>query len=322
MDDEVMAMVQAGATIVVVALMAILQAALTSRKQEVAFLSPLSHRRAGKMRMVAHRGSSHTAPENTLASLSLAFRQGACGVEFDIQKSSDGELFLLHDDTLRRTAAPGCPCTLEGLSQEEYEVMLDQDISQLSYRDFIRHVDVGTWKLAEYAGERPCLMTDAMATLPAGCFALCEVKGGDKATAHAVTTLAKEKGWTGDQLTFIGFDLELMTEIKQRLLELDMGAISVIYVQDAYDEEKAMEVIRLAKAAGLDGVDFEADLSVVTPAVVSLAAASGLQTGVWVWPSQLPKSDTHPTAAELERCGVNFFTTDLPPAMQDWICTC
>jgi glycerophosphoryl diester phosphodiesterase len=53
--------------------------------------------------IIAHRGASMLAPENTLASATLAAELGAYGLETDIHISSDGKPFLLHDDTFVRT---------------------------------------------------------------------------------------------------------------------------------------------------------------------------------------------------------------------------
>jgi len=52
--------------------------------------------------VVAHRGASADAPENTLAALSLAIEHGAKAVEVDAMISSDGVAFLHHDDGLKR----------------------------------------------------------------------------------------------------------------------------------------------------------------------------------------------------------------------------
>ena len=51
----------------------------------------------------AHRGARGHAPENTLLAFSLAFDLGADAIEFDVQRSSDGELVVIHDDTVDRT---------------------------------------------------------------------------------------------------------------------------------------------------------------------------------------------------------------------------
>lgn len=51
----------------------------------------------------AHRGASQYAPENTMPAFELALSQGAEGVEFDVQLSSDGAMVIIHDELLDRT---------------------------------------------------------------------------------------------------------------------------------------------------------------------------------------------------------------------------
>ncbi|MHB8618610.1 MAG: glycerophosphodiester phosphodiesterase [Chloroflexota bacterium] len=54
-------------------------------------------------RIIAHRGASGTRPENTMAAFRRAVELGAGGVELDVHLSSDGELVVIHDDTVDRT---------------------------------------------------------------------------------------------------------------------------------------------------------------------------------------------------------------------------
>lgn len=54
--------------------------------------------------IVAHRGAWRGAPENSLAAIERAIAVGADIVELDVRKSADGELFIMHDDTLLRMA--------------------------------------------------------------------------------------------------------------------------------------------------------------------------------------------------------------------------
>ena len=51
----------------------------------------------------AHRGASRRAPENTLPAFELAIELGADGVELDVQRTADGELVVIHDETVDRT---------------------------------------------------------------------------------------------------------------------------------------------------------------------------------------------------------------------------
>ncbi len=86
-------------------------------------------------RLIAHRGALLHAPENTLPSLHAAARLGATWVEFDVQRSRDGRLFLLHDDTLDRStdgSGPAAACDWDALSR----------------------LDAGAWFGAGFAGTR------------------------------------------------------------------------------------------------------------------------------------------------------------------------
>ncbi|MEO3946175.1 glycerophosphodiester phosphodiesterase [Gorillibacterium sp. CAU 1737] len=56
-----------------------------------------------RTKIFAHRGAAGEAPENTMAAFRLAVEQGADGIELDIQMSKDGELVVMHDETLERT---------------------------------------------------------------------------------------------------------------------------------------------------------------------------------------------------------------------------
>ncbi len=53
--------------------------------------------------IIAHRGSSAHAPENTLAAFTLAADQGADAIELDVTLTRDGQVVVIHDDTLDRT---------------------------------------------------------------------------------------------------------------------------------------------------------------------------------------------------------------------------
>jgi glycerophosphoryl diester phosphodiesterase len=81
--------------------------------------------------VVAHRGASAYAPEHTFAAYDLALEQGADYIEQDLQLTADGELVVLHDETLDRTArGPAESCT---------GPVHDKTLEQL------RQCDMGSW---------------------------------------------------------------------------------------------------------------------------------------------------------------------------------
>ena len=93
--------------------------------------------------VIAHRGASAYAPENTLAAVDKAAELGIRWVENDVQRTKDGELVVLHDDSLRRTT-------------DVEEVFPDR--SPWKVKDFtaaeIARLDAGSWFGSEYAGAR------------------------------------------------------------------------------------------------------------------------------------------------------------------------
>src|SRR6266446_92874 len=100
------------------------------------------------MKIIAHRGASHDAPENTLAAVNLAWQQGADAVEIDVHLSSDGEIVVIHDDNTRKTA---------GLRKK----VSAQTLAEL------KALDVGRWKHSKWAGESIATFAEVLENVPA-----------------------------------------------------------------------------------------------------------------------------------------------------------
>lgn len=93
--------------------------------------------------VVAHRGSSGAAPENTLAAIQLAIEQKADVVENDIQRTRDGELVIMHDTTLARTTDV----------EQVFPDRVPWSVGDFSLAE-IKRLDAGSWFAPEFAGER------------------------------------------------------------------------------------------------------------------------------------------------------------------------
>ncbi|QNK59347.1 glycerophosphodiester phosphodiesterase [Paenibacillus sp. PAMC21692] len=83
----------------------------------------------------AHRGASAYCPENTMAAFARALELGATGIETDIQRTKDGVLVCIHDESLQRTAGAA-------------RLVVDTDY------EAICQLDAGSWFDASFAGER------------------------------------------------------------------------------------------------------------------------------------------------------------------------
>ena len=93
--------------------------------------------------ITAHRGASRYYPENTMVAFRGAMNQGADWIELDIHQSRDGFLFVMHDDTLRRT------CGVKGYCW-------DYTWEELS------RMDAGSFFSSDYKGERIPLLSEVL----------------------------------------------------------------------------------------------------------------------------------------------------------------
>jgi glycerophosphoryl diester phosphodiesterase len=93
--------------------------------------------------IIAHRGFSSLAPENTLAAFELAIARGASSIEFDIQLSADSVPVIFHDATLDR---------ITGVSGK----VRDKNLSQL------QTLDAGKWFSPEFLGETIPTLKEAL----------------------------------------------------------------------------------------------------------------------------------------------------------------
>lgn len=87
------------------------------------------------VKITAHRGSSTDAPENTLAAIDSAIKNGADYAEIDVQQTKDGKLVLLHDKTFKRTTG------------------VDKNVWELNLSD-IKELDAGSWLDKKFKGEK------------------------------------------------------------------------------------------------------------------------------------------------------------------------
>ena len=100
------------------------------------------------MLVIAHRGASGHAPENTLAAFRRAVEMGARAVEFDVHQTLDGELVVAHDDDLKRCGG-GDKRRLGALRWAEVE-----------------KADVGSWFDKRFAGEKVPRLADVFDAVP------------------------------------------------------------------------------------------------------------------------------------------------------------
>lgn len=146
--------------------------------------------------LVAHRGASKEAPENTLPSFNLAWKQGADAIEGDFHLTRDGKIVCIHDyDTARVSGSK--------------RIVKDSTLEEL------RALDAGAWFKPEWKGTRLPTFAEVAATVPAGRKFYVEVKCGPEIIPALLKGIA-DSGLTASQIVVISFNAPVIQELEKQ----------------------------------------------------------------------------------------------------------
>lgn len=178
--------------------------------------------------VVAHRGNSGVAPENTLIAIRQGVEAGAEMVEIDVQRTADGTLIVFHDAVLGRTT--------NGSGK----------VSAFTYEELSR-LDAGSWMGSEYAGEPIPLLSDVLAYLRGRAYLNIELKrhpgGNDPDGARFLDDVLgalHDAGVLG-QVLMSSFDHELLARARE--VEPAVPCAVILHPEDrALPSERALPV--------------------------------------------------------------------------------
>ena len=205
--------------------------------------------------VVGHRGAAAHAPENTLAAFRRALADGAQTLECDVHLSRDGEVVVMHDETIDRTAAADSPLRTGAIAD-------------------LTRAELDTVLLAD--GERVPSLGELLELTTVPLFV--EVKAVAAATAVAELLAAAPAGSPASASTVISFHPEALAEIRRVA-----PATPVSYLVGVIDEE----ALRVAGELGAAGIGPTVDgLSL---AATRAAHEAGLRVNPWTvnTPAQL-----------------------------------
>ena len=227
--------------------------------------------------VVAHRGASRAAPENTLAAFREALDRGADAVELDVQRTSDGHLIIVHDATLERTTDG------RGLVARHSLVAL-------------KKLDAGRWFNERFAGERLPTLEEAAAAIDKRAGLFVEIKQGpvfDDKIEAAIARVIEERGLV-EWCEVSSFDHSSVRRMKTLLPAVPGGILYDAMLIDPFS------------AAGLAQADaLHPGWPMVTLDLVREAHRRGLAVAVWT-------VNDEDVIAELARWGVDAVVTDVP----------
>lgn len=245
--------------------------------------------------VIAHRGFSSMAPENTLPSFKLAMAAGADLVELDYHHDKDGKLVVIHDYTLDRTTD-----AIKRWGGKSHP------ISKRSSSEWSK-LDAGRWFGEQYDGVHLSTLDDALDVIQSGNVTLIERKAGE---ASACVELIRRRGLL-NQVVVQAFDWDYLRDyhrLEPRQILGALGPASSRNGRRLTDSEKA-----LSEAWIQEVIETGARIVVwnkqVSRETVALAHARGLR--VWVYTINDPA-----VANELLDLGVDGIITD--NAAQMW----
>lgn len=236
-----------------------------------------------KPRIYAHRGASGDAPENTMAAFRLALEQGADGIELDVQMTSDGQLAVIHDETLERTTNG------EGW------------LSAMTY-DQLRRLDASS-TFPAYRGEPIPLLSEVLELVrPTGIELNIELKNSIlpyPGMEEAAIRLVKEYGLE-TRTVFSSFNHYSVA----KLVRLEPGIEAAILYEGIY---RPAEYAATVGARALHPHRFS-----VTPEIVREAHLDSLKVRPWT-------ANTPAEWSPLVEAGADAIITNYPARLRAWL---
>lgn len=238
--------------------------------------------------LVAHRGASADAPENTLPAFELAWKQGADAVEGDFRLTKDGHIVCIHDKDAEKVAG-------------KKVVVAQSTLAEL------KKLDVGSWKDPKFKDTRIPTLWEVLATVPAGKQIYIEVKTGSEMVAPLQKELAKSS-LKREQIVVISFDANFVTAWKKA--QPDCRTMLIVSHSRKHWglSPSADKTLALLKRTGADGLSSNTHRAVDSQFVRRLRGA-GYEHHVWT------VNDTK-TAQRFQGYGTLSITTDRPGTLR------
>jgi glycerophosphoryl diester phosphodiesterase len=233
-------------------------------------------------KFVGHRGASYLAPENTKASIELAWEVGADAAECDVMLTSDFKVVLCHDSNTKN------------LTGESY-IVSETTWEQLS-KLFVKAKETN---LPKYDNEPIPLLEEILTTIPEDRMLVIEIKTGPEILPYLQKVI--DEHWRSGEISFIAFDFETIASAKALYPDVPCYYLSSF-------KEDFNKHFHQAVEKGLDGVDLRHAL--INPSLMEKCKAAGLD--VWCWTVNDPE-----IARKMKELGVTAVTTDRPAWLKE-----
>lgn len=236
--------------------------------------------------VVAHRGASKDAPENTIPAFKLAWEQGADAIEGDFHLTKDGVVVCIHDGNTKKVA---------GTKLEVSSTPFDE----------LRKLDVGGSR-EPFRGTNIPTLAEVLTTVPDGKKIFIEIKCGPE-IIPAMLTAVEQSGLKQEQIVFISFNEKVLGELKTKAPQYKASWLCSFKKQKSGEITPSTEtVLEKMKANRIDALSSNADVSQAT---IDAIKEQRYEWHVWT----INKVEVADRMVEL---GVKSVTTDVPAQMK------
>ena len=226
-----------------------------------------------RLTIIAHRGASKEAPENTLPAVRRAVKMGVDAIEVDVRLTLDGQPILLHDETLDRTTNSA------------------GSVAATPARKF-QNVDAGSWFHPQFAHERVPLLSEFLAAVPASIWINLHVKPDARCAEPSESLMTVLNAHAHPEQLLISTDETYALQAPQ------FASFQRALITD--DPRFVPETV-----AEIGCKAWHPDHKFLTPKLVARAVGLGLQVNTWT-------VDDPKRAQELMAWGVDgIFTNDI-----------
>ena len=248
--------------------------------------------------IIAHRGASGEAPENTMDAFKLAWELGADGIEGDFHLTRDGHIVAIHDKDTNKVTKGKNKLIVKKTNLQE-----------------LQKIDVGSWKNEKYFKARIPTLEEVIDSLPMGKKFFIEIKCGTeimKPLIHVINLKVKERPELKENISFISFDINVVRSCRS-----EWPAIEANYLQ-SYKKIKEIskwtpsenEVFQFLKLSLASGLGSQANKEVLKQSFIERLRQNQFSFHCWT-------INDIETARHFTDLGVDSITTDFPKRIRD-----
>jgi len=194
------------------------------------------------IKIMAHRGNSAEAPENTIPAFEMAYEAGADAIELDVQMTKDGQIIIMHDDNTKRTTG------------------VDHNIWEVTY-DEIKDLDNGSYFSKEFAGTKIPTLEEAIACCKGRMFINIEIKrnGHDEGITDKVVEIIRKNEFQ-NECDITSMDYDTLVEINEKYPDIllayttalgigeikDLSAVDILSIEETSATAEVVESLHKA----------------------------------------------------------------------------